>query len=586
VVYFHYLQGLLSATISAILTIVAATVAVSYHENLVALISRGKFADQAATISLIAIFAVTYLFLRWVFDKLVPGNIRLPVLVDKIGAGAMGLVAAIFSVGLVALAAQMMPFPASIAGYARYELLGDREVVIPNMQWGQQNVDVSVHSEIKNDNLEQGVTGLWIPADDMLLSTVAYLSDGGSLAGERKLQNVHPDYLQELFGQRLGIQVGAKRSAINGEGDQQVRVEAVYKLEQIQQIDAELPTIRGSRNIVSTVRPEPDQLMLVVRAMFDKDASDADFMFRFSPGSARLVIKGKNYFPVGTLNEGSLLYSHKPDDYLFIDLKPENRGADLVFIVPKEQTLDPTVDPKTKQLKIDAGIFLEVKRYARVELGGMFIEETVIPSPQIAVLRKPQVSQPAVMATASDSPLKFIKLDLSARLPISVNVGTGDLDATNITLPTGGSASLRAKAFSLLSLPGDVSIQRLQLGEHVISELFVPANMKMVQVVATPAAAGPGANPWSWADQLGSFELVDEKQTKFKAYGAWTKIQHEGQDKLAVKYNAVSPVANLPSVAGATPTDVWLGFLVPVGTNLRHFTFKSKEVAGTPQEVR
>ena len=82
-----------------------------------------------------------------------------------------------------------------------------------------------------------------------------FVGSGAIEAGERKLASVHPDYLQELFGQRLGMQIGAKRSAINSEGDQQDKVEAVFKLEQIQQIDAELPSIRGSRTIVSTGQP-------------------------------------------------------------------------------------------------------------------------------------------------------------------------------------------------------------------------------------------------------------------------------------------------------------------------------------------
>src|SRR3954468_24878109 len=88
IAYFHYVQGFFSATISMILAIIAAVVAFSYHEALVRSLLRGKFADEASALMLVALFAGVYTLLRVLFDKAVPGNIRLPVLMDKIGAAA------------------------------------------------------------------------------------------------------------------------------------------------------------------------------------------------------------------------------------------------------------------------------------------------------------------------------------------------------------------------------------------------------------------------------------------------------------------------------------------------------------------
>src|SRR5215218_9256141 len=95
ITFFHYTQGFLSATLSAIIAIFAAGLAMSYHEVLVASLLQGKFAHQANAIGLVVIFALVYLILRVMFDKFVPGNIRLPAIIDKIGAGAMGLIAGI-----------------------------------------------------------------------------------------------------------------------------------------------------------------------------------------------------------------------------------------------------------------------------------------------------------------------------------------------------------------------------------------------------------------------------------------------------------------------------------------------------------
>src|SRR5688500_14804316 len=106
VAFFHYLQGLFSATISAILTILAAALAVAWHEWIAENFLAGKYADSIHAIMLIIVFAVTYLLLRLLFDKAVPGNVRVPAIVDKIGGGVMGVVAAVFAVGVVAIAAQ------------------------------------------------------------------------------------------------------------------------------------------------------------------------------------------------------------------------------------------------------------------------------------------------------------------------------------------------------------------------------------------------------------------------------------------------------------------------------------------------
>src|SRR3954470_22213085 len=91
IAYWHYLQGFFSAAISAILAIIAALVALGYQEEVVNLLG-GKFSDQAHAMVLVALFAVTYLVLRVIFDKAIPGNVRFPVLLDRIGAPIMGII--------------------------------------------------------------------------------------------------------------------------------------------------------------------------------------------------------------------------------------------------------------------------------------------------------------------------------------------------------------------------------------------------------------------------------------------------------------------------------------------------------------
>src|SRR5258708_17823784 len=102
IAFFHYVQGFFSATISAMITILAAVIAVSYHENVVNLLLKGKMADVAHAMVLCMIFAVVYFGLRLIFDAAVPGNVRTPSTVDKVGAGLMGLVSGFFATGIFA----------------------------------------------------------------------------------------------------------------------------------------------------------------------------------------------------------------------------------------------------------------------------------------------------------------------------------------------------------------------------------------------------------------------------------------------------------------------------------------------------
>src|SRR5881394_3324073 len=96
VAFIHYIQDLFSSLISAILAVIAAVLAVSYHESVVEGLLGGKMADMAHGMVLLMLFAAIYLVPRLAFDFVVPGNVRVPAIADKVGGAAMGLVAGIF----------------------------------------------------------------------------------------------------------------------------------------------------------------------------------------------------------------------------------------------------------------------------------------------------------------------------------------------------------------------------------------------------------------------------------------------------------------------------------------------------------
>lgn len=288
IAYFHYAQGFFGATISAVIAVFAAILAVGYHENVVVSLLGGKMADYAHAMTLCAIFAGVYITGRVITDSAIPGNMRLPVMVDRIGGALMGLVAGVFTTGVLALAAQALPFGPSIAGYTRLELEDDREVqVTPFDARGDRAIDVAITDQVKENGFtEASRQSLWIPVDDLLLATVQKLSDNGSMAGARTLYSVHPNYADELFGQRLGIQLGAQRTALNVGGKTQVRLAdpGLFVVPQDltkNQVDAELDTMHTT---AVNWKKKGNEAQLIVRVMFAAEAADKkDSTVRVSP---------------------------------------------------------------------------------------------------------------------------------------------------------------------------------------------------------------------------------------------------------------------------------------------------------------
>src|SRR4051794_21537012 len=332
VAYFHYVQGLLSGVLSATCAAVAAVLAFSYHEQLAQLALGGKLADQASAIMLVALFAIIYLILRVIFDNMIPGNVRLPAIVDKVGGAIAGLIVGVFAVGILAIAAQTLPFGPVIGGYSRYQVAEANDVKVPTQG---QSQDTIVYNELKTEKIDPDQSmHLILPVDDMVVGMVSKLSEGGSLEGDRTLASVHPNYVDEAFFNRLGIQVGAKHVALNAEKQQQVKVDGLFSIDKLDQVDAEIKEIRQRKDLKPIASTAGNQIR-VAGVSFSEQASDDDHLVRVSPASVRLVANSTNYLPLGTLEKG-MLVANKPDDFLIVEA---GKPVDFVFYVPNADVI-------------------------------------------------------------------------------------------------------------------------------------------------------------------------------------------------------------------------------------------------------
>ncbi|MHC4983540.1 MAG: CvpA family protein, partial [Planctomycetota bacterium] len=160
----------------AVLTVLSAAIAFNYYEPLAVSLYDTQPA-YAQAISLIAIFVLVLLFLRAVADWAVRGNVVLgsdvaSVWIERVVAGALGLVTGMMLVGMLTIALQMLPFGRGVMGYESFDAsLKGKHSLAP------------------------------FYADEVALGVVEMLSSG-SLSGERKYSDEHDDLRLETFCSR------------------------------------------------------------------------------------------------------------------------------------------------------------------------------------------------------------------------------------------------------------------------------------------------------------------------------------------------------------------------------------------------
>lgn len=400
IAYLHFMQGFFSATISAIYAVLATALAISTHESVVEKYLGGRMADSAHAMMLISCFVVFYFVPRIITDSFVPGNLRLPPTLDKIGAGVMGLIVGVFGAGILSLAAESLPFPASILGYSLYDS-EDKEVRVPQ---GGRTLDRTLYGAMLEDSYAEAEQAkhrmvMIVPADVIALELTRKLSDGGSLAGSQSLSKIHPDWIQELYGQRAGMQPTVRHVLLSLPDRQKkdATIMGVYS------IVKPIPSHEGDydtfvKRKLTPLGPKPSSVPIVVRVAFDFAAADAagGTFIRISPGSVRLVlphkdpgtgeVKPTDYYPTGTLYFGTenfvqpVFFANRPDDYLFIAPRPPDAYdptktqsvADFVFEVSPKDI--PAPDDKGVS-KMPAESFVEVKRLVRTDLSGMEMKQ-------------------------------------------------------------------------------------------------------------------------------------------------------------------------------------------------------------------
>lgn len=622
VAYIHWLQGLLSGFISAILAIVSAGIALSFYETMATTLSGGKFNDQAHGICLIAAFALSYLVLRVIFDMLVPGNIRVPVMADKVGGAIGGVVAGIFGCGIVVIAMQYMPFGPSIAGYTRYSVNDEHEVNLI-AKANATGITRTIIDELKTPDLNTDKSSLVLPVDDITVGIVSHLSDGGSLAGLRPLKSVHPDLMQELFGQRLATQVGVKRTASNKAGEQ-VRVEKIYVLPgKLPQVASEIQDIRKVEYKTPLVPSSADKELIAVTIMFLRNAADDDGVVRLGPAAIRLVARDaagewKNFFPIGTVQNGQA-WMNRVDDFIFFNVKDADGGAHFIFEIDKS-LLKKADKAGTLKIANPDEVFIEVKRMVQYPMGGISIVQGLPPNDRkYRPMRKEKLFiEPAVKTEVvdnnqqqtmpdnpnptnpdnpnpnpnpdnppqpedngwKDAPFEKPVIAVSDKLPVAISVGSPDAEIDPV-VATAFNGVVKGRKFATLETmvaEAGTNVKELPKGGNTIQQFMVPAGKRMVQVTLNLKSS---VQDWGWTGNLGDVAVFDGTN-HYKYRGAFALVTIGGAQRLLARYE---PESDAPGMSGSEGkvTSVTLIYLLPTGAKARELRYQEKP-KGLPLE--
>jgi len=211
VTFYQGLQGLFSALINCVLTILAAALAFAYFEDLYQGQLMSYQPDHGRAIALMAIFIVSLLVLRTIVDLLIKGNQTFPIYVDRAGGGIFGFITAMVIIGLLSIGFQMLPFDVTFLGFSRYSLVeesSNKEVVTAmrstTRSKGDEDRNVAYRIEVDWAQVKTARHNLWLNPDGFTVGLVSHLSRF-AFQGRTSFADANPDFLDYIHHMRDGL---------------------------------------------------------------------------------------------------------------------------------------------------------------------------------------------------------------------------------------------------------------------------------------------------------------------------------------------------------------------------------------------
>ena len=256
-------QGFFSAVLQFAGTIAAGAVAFALWEPAYYIIfgklDKGPGFDVGWGVTLILIFAFARLAFLFLSDKACPANVFLTDNINTIGSGAVGLMSAAITAGIILIGVQFIQGPTKILGYQAWTLDSDGSV-------------------IRQDKL-------WIPVDE-IVEFIYSQGSLGSMYSNNPLAEWQPKLTQQASLFRTSYGEGSSRMGMKPDG---------YEVKRIFRITPSNPD-QFFKNLPGTINPLTgraftDGDVYGYRLAFNNSTTDKDGRLRLSKGQIRLIVQ-------------------------------------------------------------------------------------------------------------------------------------------------------------------------------------------------------------------------------------------------------------------------------------------------------
>jgi hypothetical protein len=353
--YWWSTQGLFSAMIHFVLTVMAGIVALAVWEPL-----AGMFMvldpEMAWGIGLLLPFGVTLLVFRILFDRFVPGNLNFSDLPNSVGGAVFGLFSGILTTGFLVIGLMMIGLP-SFFSYQPYTLDGTGKVV----EYKDRDGSTRRLGLVFDLSVDEWTTGFFTLLSDNAFSPVFSTTTLGTY---------RPNFIKALAtsgdvsiqGSNTRRTIGSDDVWILSEKDGQPGLGMLDVMPALLRVDLQA---EGRRTVIVGLG--------VDRAK----TADADGLVRIRPHQIRLSHSPESDFravtetyPKGYIHEdGGFISFDKVQEYVFSKTGVETMKVHFVFLIPMSDKVN----------------FIEVKR-ARLSLRK--IEPISDPAPFIAKIKR------------------------------------------------------------------------------------------------------------------------------------------------------------------------------------------------------
>ena len=200
IAYAWMVRGVFSSMLHMLCALIAGAIAFAAWEPLSLMLvnaspERGFFSfleSIAWGVALIVPFAVSFLLLRMLSDKIVPNNIKNNTAIDYAGGALFGAVTGVISIGILVIGIGNMRVATNFLGYQPLWYSADRAQ--------------GAGSLVKNDSL-------WLPADKLVAKVYGNLSKG-TMSSSQPLAYWYPEIELAGFASRVSPGDGTARNAI------------------------------------------------------------------------------------------------------------------------------------------------------------------------------------------------------------------------------------------------------------------------------------------------------------------------------------------------------------------------------------